>query len=118
MKKRWDGKLSKMAHTFGFEYKASQLKDHFSNLVMDFNGERITNPLDFLDKLVQIRHRVVHASSIFEEGRLINIDINFIPEFFFSSIISQIILMTYSLSSLNTKGLKSILLRHNLSLHL
>lgn len=83
MKKRWDGRLSKMAHTFGFEYRASQLKDHFSNLVMDFNGVRITNPLDFLDKLVQIRHRVVHASSIFEEGRLINIDINFIPEFFF-----------------------------------
>ena len=83
MKKRWDGKLSKMANTFGFEYKASQIKNYFSSLEMDFNGESITNPLDFLDKLVQVRHRIVHASSIFEEGRLITIDICFIPEFFF-----------------------------------
>ena len=83
MRRRWDGKFSKMAHVFGFEYRASHLADHFSNLEMNFSGKIYRNPLDFLDDLVQIRHKIVHASSILEKGQLIFIDINFIPEFFF-----------------------------------
>ena len=83
MKRRWDGKFSKMAQIFGFEYKASHLNSHFSNFEMNFNGKLFKNPLDFLDELVQIRHRIVHASSILEKGQLIFIDINFLPEFFF-----------------------------------
>ncbi len=83
MKRRWDGKFSKMAHTFDVDYKAAQLIDHFSKLTMDFNGTIIKNPLTFLDELVQIRHKIVHASSFFEKGRKVFIDINFVPEFFF-----------------------------------
>jgi len=83
MRRRWDGKFSKMAHVFGFEYRASHLIDHFSNLEMNFNGKIYRNPLDFLDDLVQIRHKIVHTSSILEKHQLIFLDINIISEFFF-----------------------------------
>ncbi len=82
MKRRWDGKFSKMGHVFGFEYRANQLTSHFSNFQMSFEGKTFKNPLDFLDELTQIRHRIVHASSILEKSQVIFIDATFLPEFF------------------------------------
>jgi hypothetical protein len=49
---------------------------------MNFEGEKINNPLTFFDRLAQIRHRIVHASSLLEKGNLIFIDIKFFHEFF------------------------------------
>jgi hypothetical protein len=80
MKKRWDGKFSKMGQVFGFKYMAGQLASHFSNFKMDFQGKIFKNPLDFLDELTQVRHRIVHASSILEKDQAIFIDIDVLPE--------------------------------------
>ena len=43
---------------------------------MNFEGKKHKNPLHFLDELAQIRHRIVHASSILENDRLIFIHMN------------------------------------------
>lgn len=83
MKKKWDGKFNKMSEIFDVNYRAGDLMNCFNNLKMDFNGKSIKNPLNFLDELAQIRHRIVHASSILEKGNLVFIDIIFFHEFFY-----------------------------------
>jgi hypothetical protein len=71
MRKKWDGKFCKMSDVLGLNYKASDLTNHFKEFEMNFEGKVFKNPLLFLDELAQIRHRIVHASSILEKGRLI-----------------------------------------------
>ena len=71
MRKKWDGKLCKMSDVFGLNYKANDLTHHFKGFEMNFEGKVFKNPLLFLDELAQIRHRIVHASSILEKGRFI-----------------------------------------------
>jgi hypothetical protein len=50
---------------------------------MDFGGKKTKNPLTFLDELAQIRHRIIHASSILDTGNLVFINIAFLHEFFY-----------------------------------
>jgi len=83
MRKKWDGKFCKMRDVFGVAYKSRDLILHFSDLQMDFGGKKIKNPLTFLDELAQIRHRIVHASSILDTGNLVFINIAFLHEFFY-----------------------------------
>jgi len=83
MKRKWDGKFNKMSEVFDVNYRAGELINHFKGLKIDFSGNLIKNPLNFLDELAQIRHRIVHASSILEKGNLVNIDITFFHEFFY-----------------------------------
>ena len=71
LRKKWDSKLCTMSDVFGLGYKAGELKDHFSNFEMNFAGKVFKNPLHFLDELAQIRHKIVHASSILEKGKYI-----------------------------------------------
>jgi hypothetical protein len=79
MKRRWDGKFSKMEYVFGIEYRAGRLIDHFSGFKMEFEGNLFKNPLDFLDELTQVRHRIVHASCILEKDKAIFIDTDVLP---------------------------------------
>ncbi|MCB2182402.1 MAG: hypothetical protein KQH63_10280 [Desulfobulbaceae bacterium] len=82
MRKKWDGKFCKMSEAFYIEYKAGDLKKQFNSFEMEYEGEKYNNPLNFLDKLAQVRHRIVHASSILENDRLIVIDMNIFHGFF------------------------------------
>jgi len=82
MRGKWDGKFCKMRDIFGVNYKARDLSVFFRDANMNFKGEKIKYPLTFFDKLAQIRHRIVHASSILEKGNLIFIDIKFFHEFY------------------------------------
>jgi len=75
MLKKWDGKFCKMNEALDIEYKASDLIKWFNTFEMDFEGKKHKNPLSLLDELAQIRHRIVHASSILENDRLIFINI-------------------------------------------
>lgn len=79
MKGMWDGKFCKMAHVFGCEYKASELIRQFLGFKMDFEGKSFENPLDFLDELAQVRHRIVHASSVLGKGKVIFINVDILP---------------------------------------
>jgi hypothetical protein len=82
MLKKWDGKFCRMNEVFNIEYKADDLIIKFNNFEMDFEGKKHKNPLNFLDDLAQVRHRIVHASSILENNRLIIIDMNLFHGFF------------------------------------
>lgn len=72
-----------MSEVFDVNYRAADLTNRFHDLKMDFEGKLIKTPLNFLDELAQIRHRIVHASSILEKGNLLSIDIRFFHEFFY-----------------------------------
>ena len=74
MGSNWDGKFCKMRDVFGINYKANDIKNHFSSFEMNFEGKKFKNPLLFLDELAQVRHKIVHASSILEKGKLIYIN--------------------------------------------
>lgn len=82
MLKKWDGKFCKMNEAFNVGYKASDLINQFNSFEMDFEGKEHKNPLNFLDELAQVRHRIVHASSILENNKLISIDMNIFHGFF------------------------------------
>ena len=82
MLKKWDGKFCKMNEVFNIQYKANDLINRFNNFEMNFEGMQHKNTLNFLDDLAQVRHRIVHASSILENDKLIFIDINIFHGFF------------------------------------
>ncbi len=82
MLKKWDGKFCKMNEVFGINYKAGDLVNHFKTFEMDFQGKKHRNPLTFLDEIAQARHRIVHASSLLENDKLIFIDMNMFNGFF------------------------------------
>jgi len=83
MLKKWDGKFCKINETLNIGYRANDLIQAFSNFELDFQGKIHKNPLNFLDDLAQIRHRIVHASSILENDKLIYIDIKIFHGFFY-----------------------------------
>jgi len=71
MRKKWDGKLCKLRDVFGLSYEAGDMIKHFGEFQMGFEGKTFRNPLTFLDELAQVRHKIVHASSILEGDKLI-----------------------------------------------
>lgn len=74
MRKKWDSKLCRMSDVFELGYRAGELKNQFSNFEMNFEGKVFKNPLNFLDELAKIRHKIIHASSILEKGKYIFIN--------------------------------------------
>lgn len=85
MGKSWDGKFCAMNEVFNIGYKSSELIDHFSGFEMNFKGTAYKNPLGMLDDLAQTRHKIVHASSIFEKDQLIFVDIENLGSYYFFS---------------------------------
>ena len=82
MLKKWDGKFCKMNEVFDIGYKANDLISRFNKFDMTYHDKKYKNPLHFLDELAQVRHRIVHASSILETGKMIYIDMKVLHEFF------------------------------------
>lgn len=75
MSGKWDSKFNKMSNVFGLDFKAGELNQHFTGFELNFGGKIFINPLLFMDELAKVRHRIVHASSILDENKLISIDI-------------------------------------------
>jgi hypothetical protein len=81
MKGNWDGKFCKMQNILGIAYKASDLVNHFTGFEMNFGGTVFKNPFHFLDELSQIRHRIIHASSMLDNGMPISINAQMFPAY-------------------------------------
>lgn len=81
MKGNWDGKFCKIQNTLGIDYKAKDLVNHFSGFEMNFSGAIFKNPFNFLDELSQIRHRIIHASSMLDNGKPIFINAQMFPAY-------------------------------------
>ena len=55
MGSKWrDGKFCKMRDIFGLNYKANDIKNHFSAFEMNFEGKIFKNPLLFMDELAKV----------------------------------------------------------------
>mgnify|MGYP003412090900 CR=1 FL=1 len=80
--KPWDGKFCGLSEIFSLGYKDSELSSRFKNFEMVFEEQKIKKPLQLLDALAQVRHRIVHASSILETGNLIFINIDMFHSLF------------------------------------
>jgi len=81
MRKNWDGKFCKMQNTLDIDYKASDLINHFKGFEMNFGGTIFKNPFHFLDELAEIRHRIIHASSMLDNGKPIFINAQMFPAY-------------------------------------
>lgn len=82
MKGNWDGKFCRMRDLLGIEYKAGDLGQNFLGFEMNFGGKVYKNPFGFLDELAQVRHRIVHASSILKNHKSIFINAQTFPAYF------------------------------------
>jgi hypothetical protein len=105
MGKSWKSKFAKIDSTFDLNHKDRNLITHFKDFQMEFLGMKFKNPLDFIDKLSEIRHRIVHASSIIdvsyvekypqvksEKGKPITIEITmFHPMYAFYTLLTEYI---------------------------
>jgi len=92
MKHKWDGKFCKISDTFDLNYRASDLMNYFKDFEMAFEGKTFKHPLAFLDELAQVRHRIVHASSIIDKGRYIFVNPEAVGSYFaFSALLTDFI---------------------------
>lgn len=116
MKRKWDGKFCKMREVFGLNYKANDLINHFKGFGMDFEGQVFKNPILFLDELAQIRHRIVHASSIWKHGRLIFVNAQVFHSYYaFCALLTDYVDELFARKSAILES-RLIQPRHNLSL--
>ena len=79
---KWDTKFNKMSSCFDLGFKAGSLNSHFTGFGLNFNGEILKSPLTFLDELANVRHRIVHASSILEKDQLISVEMDIFHGFY------------------------------------
>ena len=61
---RWRGKIDRINQKLGMGKRlgASMFVGKFRDVDMGFLGERCKNPIEFLDKAADLRHRLVHSS--------------------------------------------------------
>ena len=82
IKKKWDGKFCSISNEFDLGYKSADLESHFRGFEMVFEVKTFKKPLVFLDELAQVRHRIVHASSIIGDGKYIFVDAKIFNSYF------------------------------------
>ena len=98
MLRKWDGKFCRMNEEFNIGYKAKDLIAHFKDFDMDFEGVKFKNPLSFFDEIANVRHRIVHASSILENNKEVIINMNM-----FHGMFAFFLLLTEYIDSLFVK---------------
>ena len=59
---KWRGKMDKIAQKLGVQLGTGIFLSKFQNIDMGFLGERCPNPIEFLEKAADLRHRLVHYS--------------------------------------------------------
>ncbi len=59
---RWPGKISRIAQKFDVKLGKRKLVNHFRDFEMEFLGEKFDDPIAFLDRVADFRHRIVHSA--------------------------------------------------------
>ncbi len=59
---RWEGKFNRVMQRIGVKFGKQRMVNKFHNLDMGFLGEKCVDPVDFLDRMADLRHRLVHSS--------------------------------------------------------
>lgn len=58
----WEGKFNRVIQRIGVNLGKQRMVNKFHNLDMGFFGEKCVDPVDFLDRMTDLRHRLVHSS--------------------------------------------------------
>jgi hypothetical protein len=58
----WRGKFDRVVQKTGVTLGQRKMVDKFRNLDMGFLGEKCEDPIDFLNRMADFRHRLVHSS--------------------------------------------------------
>lgn len=58
----WRGKFDRIAQKIGVSLGKGKLVSKFRDLDMGFLGDKCTDPIDFLDRMADLRHRLVHSN--------------------------------------------------------
>ena len=59
---KWQGKIDRITQKLKVQLGTRKFRNGFRNIDMDFLGQRCQNPIDFLEKVADLRHRLVHYS--------------------------------------------------------
>lgn len=65
---KWRGKIDRISHKVGVRLGTRVFVNKFRHIDMGFLGERCKNPIEFLDKAADLRHRLVHSSGRVDEA--------------------------------------------------
>ena len=58
----WEGKFNRVIQRIGVNLGKQRMVNKFHDLDMGFFGEKCSDPIDFLDRMTDLRHRLVHSS--------------------------------------------------------
>ena len=58
---KWRGKVDRIGQKFGIALGKKRFVAHFKDFEMGFLGEGTADPIEFLEKATDLRHRLVHA---------------------------------------------------------
>ena len=61
--RKWEGKIASVDHRLSIGLKGTLLRDWFKDVAMEFLGTKCSQPMDFLEKVSDLRDRVVHYGS-------------------------------------------------------
>lgn len=62
MATKWVGKIDRISQKFGLDLGKRARDEHFQELHMEITGNVYKDPIEFLQKMADIRHRLVHYS--------------------------------------------------------
>ncbi len=68
IRRKWEGKIGAIDHRLSLGLKGRLLKEWFEGIEMHFLGTKCSQPMDFLEKVSDLRDRVVHYGSRVDAG--------------------------------------------------
>ena len=66
--RKWEGKIARIDNRLGLGLQGTLMREWFKGISMDFLGAPCSQPMDFLEKISDLRDRVVHYSSRVDQG--------------------------------------------------
>ena len=66
--RKWEGKIARIDNRLGLGLKGALIREWFQGITMEFLGTKCSQPMDFLEKVSDLRDRVVHYGSRVDEG--------------------------------------------------
>lgn len=70
MSARWSGKLDRISQRFELGLRARQLRRLYEHIEMGFFGRQFADPVEFLQAVANLRHRIVHSSGRVDQALL------------------------------------------------
>ena len=66
--RKWEGKIARIDNRLGLGLKGTLMREWFKGITMEFLGTKSSQPMDFLEKVSDLRDRIVHYGSRVDHG--------------------------------------------------